>query len=414
MLENYFSAPFTTERLHTGPSGPYIDGFAQELREKLYGSATARRYLRAAAHLGQYVWANKVGLNGVDWEVLKAFQLHLPSCSCPQSNGGTTADVLRGAKLFLKYLRSSGRLDVSEFEESLPPEPALVTSFKHWLKRERGLSQSTLRNYGPGALALIEALGSDPGKYDPQRLRCFLLDHSKTVGPGTALTLVKALRMFLRFLIQKGQCRPGLDNAIPALAGWRHAALPSFLSATELQKTIDACEGTSIMALRDKAIILLLARLGLRAGDVAELRISKIDWADGSFLVSGKSQREVRMPLPQEAGDAMVRYLEKRPLVVRDRVFLSIRVPFDPFASGSTVSQIVTRRMRLAGVITSRYGAHVLRHTAATEMLRQGVPLHEIGQVLRHRSLDMTAYYAKVDLELLKQVARPWPEVLSC
>jgi len=414
MLENFFSAPFTIQRLHGGPSGPYIDGFAHELERKGYGFATARNYLRAAAHLGQYLKINEVELDGVDGNVLKGFELHIPFCHCPQSNGGTTADVLRGAKLFLNYLRSSGRLEIAEFEERRPSEPELVSCFKHWLKQDRGLSDSTLRNYGSGAIALIDALGSDPRTYDPQKLRSFLLDHSKTVGRGTASMLVKALRMFLRYLIQKGHCRADLDKAIPALAGCRHAALPSFLSATELQKIIDACEGTSIMALRDKAIILLLARLGLRAGDVAGLRLSKIDWEDGSFLVSGKSQREVRMPLPQEAGDAIVRYLEKRPQVRQDRVFLSTRVPFRPFVSGSTVSQIVKRRMRLAGVATSRYGAHVLRHTVATEMLRQGVPLHEIGQVLRHRSLDMTAYYAKVDIELLKQVAQPWPEVLSC
>ena len=168
------------------------------------------------------------------------------------------------------------------------------------------------------------------------------------------------------------------------------------------------------MEVRDKAIILLLARLGLRAGDVAELRISKIDWKDGSFLISGKSQREDRLPLPQEVGDAIVTYLEIRPQVGEDKVFLGIQAPLRPFASGSTVSQIVKRRTHLAGVVTPRYGAHVLRHTAATEMLRQGVPLYEIGQVLRHRSLDMTAYYAKVDIELLKQVTQPWPEVLSC
>ena len=242
------------------------------------------------------------------------------------------------------------------------------------------------------------------------------------MGPGAAKTLVTALasiarrvaslRMFLRYLGQQGKCPVGLERAIPALAGWRHGALPSYLSACELQRIIDACVATTVMGIRDRAIILLLARLGLRAGDVAELRLSKIDWKDGSFLVSGKGQREVRLPLSQEVGDAIVAYLERRPQVDEGRVFLRSVAPFRPFSSGSSVSQIVTRRMRRAGVVTSRYGAHVLRHTAATEMLRQGVPLHEIGGVLRHRSLDMTAYYAKVDIELLSQVAQPWPEVL--
>jgi len=414
MIESFFTTPFTIQRLHAGPSGPFIDGFAHELEFRRYDYQTARRYLRAAAHLGQYLEVSGGVLTEVDADVLEAFFQHLPHCNCPQSNGGTTLDVLRGAKLFLKYLRSSGRLEIAEFKKKIPPEPDLVTSFKHWLKHDKGLSESSLRNYGPGAIAVVEALGSDPGKYNPQDLRSFVLDSSKSAGPGTASTLVKGLRIFLRYLIQKGACCTGLDRAIPTLAGWRHAALPTFISAEEVQKILTACEGDSIMAMRDKAIILLLARLGLRAGDVAELRISKIDWNDGSFLVSGKSQREECLPLSQEVGNAIVTYLEKRPQVGEDKVFLINRAPFQPFASGGTVSQIVKRRTRLAGVATPRYGAHILRHTAATEMLRHGVPLYEIGQVLRHRSLDMTAYYAKVDIELLKQVAQPWPEVLSC
>ncbi|MCP4318981.1 MAG: tyrosine-type recombinase/integrase, partial [Hyphomicrobiales bacterium] len=142
------------------------------------------------------------------------------------------------------------------------------------------------------------------------------------------------------------------------------------------------------------------------------LCLSKIDWEDGSFLVSGKTPQEVRLPLPQEVGDALVAYLKCRPRVMEDRVFLRILAPFRPFAYSSTISQIVTRRMRRAGIVKARYGAHILRHTTATEMLRNGVALHEIGKLLRHRSLDMTAHYAKVDFGLLQQVAQPWPEVL--
>jgi integrase len=165
------------------------------------------------------------------------------------------------------------------------------------------------------------------------------------------------------------------------------------------------------MGLRDRAIVLLIARLGLRAGDVAALCIDDIDWKDGSILVSGKSRRQVRLPLPQEVGDAILGYLKHRPEVEAREVFLRSVAPFRSFRSGSSASQVVARAMRRSGISAPRFGAHALRHAAATEMLRQGVSLYEIGAVLRHRSPDMTAHYAKVDVALLKQVVQPWPEV---
>jgi integrase len=160
-------------------------------------------------------------------------------------------------------------------------------------------------------------------------------------------------------------------------------------------------------------MILLLVRLGLRAGDVARLRLGDLEWESGTLRVLGKGRYEVRLPLPQDAGDSLLRYLECRPDAGRtDRVFVRNIAPFKPFVSGHCVSGVVKRTLRRAGV-TAVKGAHLLRHTAATEMLRHGVPLAQIGLVLRHRSIDMTAYYAKVDVALLKQVAQPWPEVNS-
>jgi integrase len=156
----------------------------------------------------------------------------------------------------------------------------------------------------------------------------------------------------------------------------------------------------------------MLVRLGLRAGDVSQLRLSDIDWQSGTLRVVGKGRHEVRLPLPQDAGDAILRYLECRlPLQPSDRVFVRHIAPFKPLLSNHGVSNVVKRALRRAGIKAPAKGAHLLRHTAATEMLRHGVPLHQIGLVLRHRSLDMTAYYAKVDVALLQQVAQPWPEV---
>jgi len=159
---------------------------------------------------------------------------------------------------------------------------------------------------------------------------------------------------------------------------------------------------------------LLLSRLGLRAGDVAQLRITDINWKAGTVQVTGKGRRQVRLPLPQDVGDALLRYMKCRPQVDdASRLFLRSIAPFKPFASGDGVSTVVKHALRRAGIESQAKGAHLLRHTAATEMLRHGVPLDKIGLVLRHRSIDMTAYYAKVDFALLRQVAQPWPEVNS-
>jgi integrase len=157
-------------------------------------------------------------------------------------------------------------------------------------------------------------------------------------------------------------------------------------------------------------MVLLLARLGLRAGDVVQLRLIDLDWAQGTIQVIGKGRYQVRLPLPQEVGDAVLRYLATRPrLPETDRLFLTTIAPVAPLRTSDAVSSVVARALQRAGIHLARPGAHVLRHTAATEMLRQGVSLDHIGLVLRHRSLDMSAYYAKVDIAVLRQVAQPWP-----
>ena len=205
-------------------------------------------------------------------------------------------------------------------------------------------------------------------------------------------------------------CSAGKGDTV---AVWRLSSLPRYLSERELERTIDSCEVDTFVGVRDLAILLLLARLGLRSSDVAALRLFDFDWQDATILVSGKSRREERLPLPQEVGDAVLKYLEVRPrLDTEPVVFLRIQAPWQPL-SPAGISSLAGRAMRRTGVSTPS-GAHVLRHTAATQMLRQGVPLDDIRILLRHRSVDMTATYAKVDLELLQQVAQPWPEVLQC
>ena len=414
MLETFFVAPSTLNRLRAGPSGPYIDGFARTLHDEGYGRSTAVRYLRSAAHLGRFVEARGDALSAAAPKTLEAFRRHLPSCRCPQSNGGRTKHhVVYGTKRFVAYLRGIGvveRNDTRETTEAMVP--AVVQSFRDWLHRHRGLAESTQRLYVRGAADLLNSVGDRTIDYDARSIREFLIRRARQCGRPSGQKLVTSVRMFLRYLASQGQCPATLDQAVPALAGWRLATLPRCLAAAEVERMLQACDPRSMRGCRDRAILLLLARLGLRAGDVAGLRVSDIDWENGSLVVSGKGRHEVRLPLPQEVGDAILAYLADRPPVKEDRVFVRVTAPCLPFESGDAVGSVVARAMRRAGVDAPRHGAHLLRHTAATEMLRQGVSLYDIGSVLRHRSLDMTAYYAKVDVGLLQQVAQPWPEML--
>jgi site-specific recombinase XerD len=412
MLETYFVAPKTLRRLRAGPSGPYIDGFASSLEQDGFSDACAVRYLRAAAHLGHFMQQQGRVLTDTDSSTALAFFHHFASCQCPHSNGGRrNHHTYFGAKRYREHLVKIGVCQDGAKSELPKPEPALVVGFRHWLRKHRGVADSTVEQYARGANELIKALGNDPVGWTATGVRGYFVERIRQCGAGAAEKLVTSLRAFLRYLSVHGRCQADLHDAVPAFAAWRLAELPRYLTAEQVNRLIAACDGRSPERRRDRAIVLLLARLGLRAGDVARLRLADIEWSAGSVRVSGKGRYQVRLPLPQDVGDAIVDYLECRPRIGDDdHVFVRNIAPYRPFLRGDGVSSVVRRAMKRAGVVTPAKGAHALRHTAATEMLRHGVPLDQIALVLRHRGIDTTAYYAKADVNRLKQIAQPWPE----
>src|SRR5260370_40624559 len=411
MLDTYFAAPKTLERLGAGRSGRCMDGLAAWLKRDGYRAATAVRYLRAAAHLGHFLQGRGGTLANID---LAAFFQHLRTCRCPRPEGGRrNPHPSFGARRYRDYVVQIGVCQCSVMPEIRSADPALVVDFRRWLQKHRGAAEPTIRQYSRGATELLLALGDDSTCWNAKGVRAHFLERTARCGVGTAEKLVTSLRAFLRYLSIHGQCRADLDKAVPAFASWRLADLPKYLTAEQVDRLIAGCDGRSPERRRDRAIIMLLARLGLRAGDVARLRIADIEWATGTLLVSGKGRYQVRLPLPQEVGDAILDYVECRPPVRdTDHIFVRNIAPFRPFIRGDGVSGVVRRAMKRAGIMTPAKGAHVLRHTAATEMLRHGVPLDRIALVLRHRGIDTTAYYAKADVNLLKQIAQPWPEAL--
>jgi integrase len=263
---------------------------------------------------------------------------------------------------------------------------------------------------------LLAVLGEDPQAYSATTIRAAVRAEAAQCSPSHVSTMTSALRGYLRFLAASGLCRPGLDQAVPSVLQWRLSALPRYLPTADVERMIASCDRTTPLGLRDRAVLLLLARLGLRAGDVWGMRLDDFDWAAGTLRVSGKSRRGVRLPLPQDVGDAVLAYIENgRPAVTEDRLFLRTMAPYRPFTTSSSIGGIVVRALRQAGVEDPPFkGAGLLRHSAATTMLRAGATLEAVGALLRHRSLDMTAHYAKVDIPMLETIAQPWPGEASC
>jgi site-specific recombinase XerD len=412
MLEKYFSAPKTLRRLRGGIIGPHIDGFADHLQGEGYAPASAVRYLRAAAHLGCFVQRKYGVLADIDLNTLASFSQHLRRCQCPHfKRGKISYHAHFGVKLFHQHLVGCG-ICASEPVQDTAATPVLVSAFRDWFQTHRGVKEPTLRQYTRGAADLVQTLGEDVSQWNARTVRDFILERAGQCGTPTTQALITSLRAFLRFLNFRGEFRDDLALAMPAVAHWRLARLPHCLSAKEIDRLIAVCDGTDYRRLRDRAILLMLVRLGLRSGDVAHLRLTDIDWNNGTLQVIGKGRYQVRLPLPQDVGDALLTYLECRPANIHtDHVFVRSKAPCRPFASGDGVSSVVKHALKRANIETPSKGAHLLRHTAATEMLRNGVPLDQAGLVLRHRSIDMTAYYAKADVALLKQIAQPWPEV---
>jgi site-specific recombinase XerD len=319
------------------------------------------------------------------------------------------------ARRFADYL---GRLGVAPSLPSASPTvvPELLVAFNNWMTRHRGLKSPTIKRYERLVNELMPALGADPAIYDAALVREVVVQRVKRLSSGYAKTYVDALRAFLRFLAATGRCRPYLDRAVPTVPEWKLSALPHYLESDDIERIIASCDLSKAFGIRDRAILLLLARLGLRAGDIMSMRLHDLDWDAGTVRVLGKGRREVSLPLPQDAGDALIEYLANvRPKAATDRVFLCANAPVRPFATSASVCDVVRLALQRAGIVNPpSKGAHLLRHSAATAMLRSGVSLDVIRTVLRHESPDMTAYYAKVDTELLGRIAQPWPEGASC
>jgi integrase/recombinase XerD len=389
-----------------GPLGPFVAGFATELSRQGYKPQPVGKQIGLVAALSSWLAAEGVAVSGLSSEVAERF------CAARRAAGHTDRATVRALDPLLGYLRALGVAPPASSPAPAGAVEELLSSFRRYLEHERGLVPAAARGYvdkvRPFVVRFDGAHGLELCRVDVAEVRGFVVEVCPRLGRRAAQLTVVALRALLRFLHLDGVLERSLAGAVPSVAGWRLSGLPKRLDPGQVEALLGSCDRSTVIGLRDFAILTLLSRLGLRAGEVAALSLEAIDWRAGELIVRGKGARSERLPLPHDVGEAIVGYLrDGRPATAQDRaVFVRVRAPHHGVSPGG-VTFVVKAAARRAGL--GLVHAHRLRHTAASEMLRCGATLPEVGQVLRHRRVATTAIYAKVDREALRQIARPWP-----
>jgi len=388
-----------------GPLEPHMAGFAEALLAQGYSRTSAAQHVCFIAHLDRWMGAEGIGLDGLSGSVIERY------LAVRRAAGYREYRSVKALRPLLDHLAPLGVLPVPP--EVLPGRVEdLLGRFREYLVGERGLTAGTARGYvdcvRPFIAGRLRGDVLDLAGITAGDVTGFVLTACPGRAVGSAKLIVCGLRALLRWLHLTGVIAVPLAAAVPSVAGWRLTGLPKGLEPERLRLLLAAPDRRTTTGRRDYAVLLLLARLGLRAGEVARLGLDDIDWRVGELTVLGKGDRGERLPLPVDVGAAIAAYLRRgRPGTAQDRsVFVRVHAPHRTLTTGG-VTMIVFDAAQRAGL--GRIYAHRLRHTAATAMLRAGSPLSEVGQVLRHRSPLSTAIYAKVDRDALAVLARPWP-----
>jgi site-specific recombinase XerD len=394
----------------SGPLVRYIEGFEAELGRLGYTSGAVEHQLRLVAQLDGWLDARDLDAAALTAVVVEQFM-------APRRSAGVHLRTARALEPLLVYLRAVGVAPVPAVAGTATPVERLLERYRRYLLVERGLAPSTVRGrmriVGAFMAATAGADGLDLERLSAGDVSAFVVAYCRHCGRGGSRDLVAALRSLLGFLHVEGLVGGELAAAVPSVAGWRLAGLPAALAPGQTRLLLDSCDRETPIGRRDLAILTVLARLGLRRGEVAALTLDDIDWRAGQIVVTnGKRGRREPLPLPSDVGEAIASYLQagRPPGALTRCVFVRVLAPSRGLTSGG-VGDVVRAAGRRAGL--GEIGAHRLRHTAATDVLRAGAGLQEVGQLLRHRLPRTTAIYAKVDLDALALIARPWPEAAS-
>jgi len=407
MTDQFFLYPKTLEHLHAGPLAVQIDSFAKRLLNQGYAINTCKAKILLVADLSHWIEKKQFQISNLDEKKICEFIKYRLIHYRPNRHENPT---LRD---FLAHLRGAGIVPVPAPTADNTPLGRIESNFARYLEQERGLAQATIDSYIPIARRfLCERFGTNIillGELTPPDITQFILHHAHSDSPSRAKLAVTVLRSFLHFLYQRGQISTDLSKFVPTVANWCLSELPKFLKPEEVERLLQGCDQSRPGGQRDYTILLLLARLGLRSGEVVHMELDDIFWETGEFIVRGKSARQDRLPLPHDVGEALATYLcHGRPRCSSRRVFIRMKAPHQGFSSSTAISDIVRRAFARAKLHRKRKGAHLLRHSLATDMLRQGASLTEIGEILRHQLAHTTEIYAKVAVAELKFLAQPW------
>ena len=413
MLERFFRVPRVIARLRTGQVGCILDAFAAFLNSRGHCKRGIQRHVRAVAHFGHWLESEGIPLAALDGRLARRFlDEHLPRCRCRVPAREPIA-VVRAAVDHLLF-HVIGRRVLGRTRARAEPEHPVLRSFGEYLRRTRGLAPGTCHAYVQYVDAFLASLpGSDPielSRLSAADLAGYVTNVASRLRPGTAKQVTNALRSFVGYLRLCGLCDARLAGAVPTVAHWKHSHLPDVLSDEELRGLTESFDRRTALGRRNYAIVQCLMRLGLRASETAHLSLDDIDWRSATVRLAGKPRRVRFLPLPAELGSAIVSYLQRgRPSTASRFVFVHHTAPLGPLTS-SGVGSVVRAAWRRTGRQVCFRGTHALRHTAATRLLRAGVSLKAIADILGHRSIDTTAIYTKVDINRLAEVPLPWPK----
>jgi site-specific recombinase XerD len=401
MISRIFVYPEVQARRLEGVLGDFVDGFVAAQLDRGYGLASLRSQARLVADLSRWLARRRLRASDLDESRIVEFVRHRKRRGLRRSQ----ADVLAA---LVAHLRAAGVVGAVPMEAP-SQQQCLEREYDEYLRQVRRVSPGTRRNYLRVARGLVaETRVASAAQLTAKDITAYVCRHARR-HPRSAQFVTGGLRSFLRYLYVREVLSVDMSAAVPAVASRRFEHLPAFLSLVEVKRLLAAASPRAGGCLRDRAMLLLLVRLGLRAGEVASLGLDDVDWRRGEIVLRGKTGRHT-LPLPPDVGESLALYLrQERPACQTRCLFVRRRAPHVPFAHAASVSCMVDRALRRAGLQPRHRGAHLLRHTAATQMLRHAATLAEIGDVLGHRSMDTTAIYAHVDVTALRRVALPWP-----
>jgi integrase/recombinase XerD len=405
-MEQFIKKPHIILRLRRGPLGPYLDLYAKHLEEQGYASTAACLLIRVVGGFSRWLKRNEVSVTSITREVI------LKYLKCRARSHRPTRSDATALKKMLNILYEQGVIKRPSVVQA--PANHFALEFASYLRDERGLSKSTIRRYtdvvssflnqqyleGPVNLSVLSA----------KDVIFFVTSEARRIGTRSSRNVTNGLRSFLQYAEYQGHTSAALANSVPTVANWSDTDIPRALPAEQIEKILNRCNRDTAIGSRDYAILQLLARLGLRACEVAGLKLQDIDWTLSAIVVRGKGGKKKQLPLPAEVGKAIAEYLQKWRVQSPDRsVFLRHRAPIVGFSHPGAIGSIVGRAIARAKIDSTRKGSHQFRHGLATEMLRKGSSLADIGEILGHASPRTTQIYAKVDIESLRRLAISWP-----